>query len=380
MTLLEKVRHNLRWLPTFMWQRLTRYSVGAGPFHLIIGVADHFEPSILPGAPGALAAPGERGRRVEFWCREYPKAVNEWRDSDGRPFCHTYFFPAEQYDRGLVERLAEHCRAGWGEIEIHLHHGIDTPDTSENTRRSLVEFRDALVGHGCLSRMDGVGPPRYAFVHGNWALANSDGGRYCGVDNEMQILAETGCYADFTLPSAPSIAQIGKINSLYECSLPLNHQAPHRRGKDLRVGHVPKVFPLIVQGPLMLGFAGRMRRLPIAYIENSELAKLMPPTLTRLRLWRGARITVRGRSDWIFIKLHCHGMDPRDEEVMIGAPVKQFLRQLSGAYNQGQKNRLHFVSMREMVNIILAACDGREGDPNGFRDYRLRLITGKEEH
>ena len=38
----------------------------------------------------------------------------------------------------------------------------------------------------------------YAFVHGNFALANSAGGRYCGVDEEMQILAETGCYADMT--------------------------------------------------------------------------------------------------------------------------------------------------------------------------------------
>ena len=42
--------------------------------------------------------------------------------------------------------------------------------------------------HGCLSRWDGKGEPRYAFVHGNWALANSAGGRFCGVDSEMQIL------------------------------------------------------------------------------------------------------------------------------------------------------------------------------------------------
>ena len=34
----------------------------------------------------------------------------------------------------LLERLAEHCHAGWGEIEIQLHHGVDVPDTAENTR------------------------------------------------------------------------------------------------------------------------------------------------------------------------------------------------------------------------------------------------------
>jgi len=35
---------------------------------------------------------------------------------------------------------------------------------------------------------------------------------------------------------------------------------------------------------------------------------------------------------------------------------------------------LHFVSAREMVNIILAACDGREGNPGDYRDYRLKPI------
>ena len=32
----------------------------------------------------------------------------------------------------------------------------------------------------------------------------------------MQILADTGCYADLTLPSAPSRAQVAKINSLVD--------------------------------------------------------------------------------------------------------------------------------------------------------------------
>jgi hypothetical protein len=27
-----------------------------------------------------------------------------------------------------------------------------------------------------------------------------------------------------------------------------------------------------------------------------------------------------------------------------------------------------------MVNIILAACDGRDGSPGDYRDYRLRRI------
>ena len=66
------------------------------------------------------------------------RSSTRWRDDDGRPFVHTYFYPAEQYDRGLLQRLASHCNAGWGEIEIHLHHGLTIPDNEENTRRQLA--------------------------------------------------------------------------------------------------------------------------------------------------------------------------------------------------------------------------------------------------
>jgi hypothetical protein len=340
-----------------------------------VALADHFEPAIVPGAPaGTYAGTSEQERRLENWCRAYPGALGAYRDSDGYPLRHTYFFPAEQYEKVLVQRLAEHCQAGWGEVEIHLHHGTNGPDTPENTRRTLVEFRDALATHGCLSTWDGQGPTRYAFVHGNWALANSAGGRYCGVDDEMEILAETGCYADFTLPSAPGPAQTAKINSLYECALPLDRRAPHRRGRDLQRGRAPRTFPLIVQGPLAIQATRRRKRWPAPRIENGELTGACPPTMDRLRLWRQAAITVKGRPDWVFIKLHCHGMDPRDTPALLGAPMQQFLKALSeNAERDGHP--VHFVTAREMTNILLAACDGREGNPGSFRDYRLRLIT-----
>jgi hypothetical protein len=371
---LAKALRGLRWLPAYGWQRLVRRPPSGGLVHLIIAAADHFEPSILPEDPMRYADRDEQERRVERWCREYPRAVERWRDADGQPFRHTYFYPAEQNDKGLIDRLAEHCQDGWGEIEIHLHHGVEAPDTPENTRRALLDFRDALAARGCLSRWNGEGPPRYAFVHGNWALANSAGGRFCGVDEEMQILAETGCYADLTLPSAPNRAQVAKINALYACRPPLHQRAPHRRGRDLRRGAAPATFPLIVQGPLLLNFA-RMRRGGMPGIENGALTTLCPPTLERLRLWRQAAITVRGRPDWLFIKLHCHGMDPTDEAAMLGDPMQHFLRELTGRTSANGGDRLHFVTAREMVNIALAACDGRDGNPGDYRDYRLRLIA-----
>jgi hypothetical protein len=369
----ERARSILPWLPIYVWQRSVRHLTDIRPVHLIMGLADHFEPMNRTGASGQSVDRREQERRLKKWCSEYPAAVSAWRDDEGQPLRHTYFYPAEEFDEALIDRLAEHCHAGWGEIEIHLHHGVETPDTRVNTTRVLVEFRDSLAARGCLAQENGAGPPRYAFVHGNWALANSDHGRFCGVDEEMQILADTGCYADFTLP-APSSAQISKINSIYECALPLNQRAPHRRGFDLECGRQPGTFPLVVQGPLMIDFTRRQRGWPFPGIESGELSGVNPPTLRRLQLWRDAAITVQGRPDWLFIKLYCHGMEPRAESAMIGSSIQDFLRELVEGPGSGTEYRLHFVTMREMVNIALAACDGREGNPGECRDYRFRPV------
>jgi hypothetical protein len=361
-----------KWLPAYAWQRFTR-STPAGKVHLIFTLADHFEPSFVPGDGRAHASLPEQEQRVSNWCAEYPKAVESWRDREGRPFVHTYFFPAEQYDRNLVAGLAEHCSAGWGELEIHLHHGMEAPGTAENTNKVLVEFRDALLReHSSLSFMEGSSEPRYAFVHGNFTLANSARGYACGVDNEMEILARTGCYADFTLPAAAfHPAQIAKVNSLYECGLPLDQRAPHRNGRNLRVGRPPQIFPINVQGPLLLDF-DRHARNGIGRIENAALTGGNPPSLRRLMLWKKAAISVQHRPDWIFIKLHCHSMDSAQRDSVLGAHIQRFLSELiTGSEDRGEI--IHFVTAREMVNIILAACDGHEGNPGDYRDYRLKL-------
>jgi len=309
---------------------------------------------------------------MEAWAREYPRVVENLRDHDGRPLLHTYFYPAEQYDEELVEMLADHCHAGWGETEIHLHHGMFEPDTADNTRRQLTEFRDQLAfRHRCLSVADGSVQPRYAFVHGNFALANSAGGLFCGVDSEMQILAETGCYADLTLPTSLwHPAQTAKVNSIYECDLPLDQVAPQRKGRDLSVGRAPKTWPLIIQGPLLADLSASLRSAkPV--IENGAITGFTPMTLRRLGLWKKAQIRIIGRPDWRFIKLHCHSMDPTQRDAVIGTAFQGFLKQfVSGAADR--KETLHFVTAREMTNIILAACDGRDGQPGDYRDYRLK--------
>src|SRR6185295_10275744 len=145
-SLVEKIKWSLPWLVRYpQWrfgELVRRLRDGSGLAHVIILVANHYEPGL---GPIAL-------RRVERWCELARATGNAVRDHDGTPFRHTNFFPAEQYEPPLLDALAGLQRAGYGEVEIHLHHGVDQPDTPENTRRMLEDFRDALAeDHKCLA-------------------------------------------------------------------------------------------------------------------------------------------------------------------------------------------------------------------------------------
>jgi hypothetical protein len=365
---LDKIRWSIPWLSRYPFWRIRQFAGRllefSEPRHLIFLVANHFEPGL--GAEGVA--------RVESWGKLARATGDAVRDHDGTPFRHTNFFPAEQYDRPVLEALSWLQADGYGEVEVHLHHGVTHPDSAEDTKRMLEDFRDVLAEeHGCLSRDDSNHLPRYGFVHGNWALANSAGGRFCGVDNEMQILAETGCYADFTLPSAPYQSQVPRINAIYQCGHSFSEARPHRAGPSLRVGEEPKL-PIIFTGPLVFDWTRRKHGLPIPRIEDGALAQNYPLSLQRFENWRGARIGVLGRPEWIFIKLYSHGFFDWDQDAMIGEQMKRFMSEVMELAERTGRFKIHFASAREAFNIVMAALDGCEGNPNTFRDYRLRQI------
>lgn len=364
----EKIRWSLPWLMNYpLWrinEFLSREKSFSGPAHVIFLVANHFEPTSDP-----------KGLRdLEKWCEMARTTGDAVRDHDGTPFRHTNFYPAEQYDRRCLEMIAELQSEGFGEVEVHFHHGVEQPDTPENTRRVLEDFRDILaLEHKCLSREKPGGSPMYAFVHGNWALANSAGGRFCGVDSEMQILAETGCYADFTLPSAPDQSQVPRINAIYECGHPLNEARPHRSGPGLKVGRRPS-YPLIFTGPLVFDWSRRVSKLRIPRIDDGALAQNYPLTLDRFKRWHGARIGVGGRPDWIFIKLYSHGFFEWDQDAMIGEQMRTFMREVLEFAERKGDLKIHFASAREAFNMVMAAVEGHSGNPHDYRDYKLREI------
>jgi hypothetical protein len=367
-SILAKFRWSLPWLlryPGWRARELAgRLSESKAPSHLIFLVANHFEPAIG----------GEGLTQLEHWCKLARTTGDAVRDHDGTPFRHTNFFPAEQYERRRLEMLSDLQAEGFGEVEIHLHHGVEKPDTAENTRRILADFRDVLADeHKCLSRESPGARPMYAFVHGNWALANSAGGKFCGVDSEMQILADTGCYADFTLPSAPDRSQVPRINAIYQCGHPLTEARPHRSGPGLKVGDRP-VLPIIFTGPLVFNWSRRVRGLPLPRLDDGALAQNYPLSLDRLNRWRNAHISIEGRPEWVFIKLYSHGFFEWDQDQMIGEQMKRFMGNVLELGDRTGKFKVHFASAREAFNMVLAALEGQSGEPGHYRDYRLRQI------
>lgn len=648
-----------KWLLGYLVSVWRRPRAGSGLQHLIVSVCDHYEP-FRDGAKREDAV-----RCVKEWTDAYPASVDGFRDADGCPPQHTFFYPEEEYDDEILDRLAALCRRGFGEVEIHLHH---RHDTAAGLREKLVRFRDLLherhgllgverqgmdeggdlttkpaknaqeeglspqrhgdtesensmlrefqarstppeipatpsggipgarstnsgqergdfrslnpllrlfspfkkrygnFGHGtpgakcpyrwisrylssqCLrasvvrssplrSSCASVQTPefsqpavcglktnvssstvRYGFIHGNWALCNSrPDGDWCGVNEELGVLAETGCYADFTFPSLPSETQSRMVNAIYyakdapgrprgadggvrvgvreqttdyglrttgqeedenvsheaakpprnlnmdrqdgqdeegeEGGSPRRHggienkgrgeccgdfgpgadaeakipatvfpegagaraekqAAPHRgllaslqkgfaiftgtvfRGSEnrktlssqcLRASVVKSSVLMIITGPVGLNWRWRKWGV-LPHIESAEISGANPPTAERVRLWAKQRIGVQGRPDWVFVKLHTHGCVPGNARVLLGDAMRTMHETLQREFNDGKRWQLHYVTAREMYNLVKAAEAGKEGSPGRWRDWLVgrpsvcRRQTGEVHH
>ncbi len=358
------------WLPGYVRHAVRRRPPVAGVIDILFCVADHYEPGRKqPGLDVERA-------RVRAWLDRYPRIAGQFRDADGRPPRHTFFYPIEEYRREHLDGLAALCGQGFGEVEIHLHHDCDT---SENLTASLRDFVHCLAaGHGLLARRRD-GEATYAFIHGNWALDNSrPDGRWCGVNDEITVLLNTGCYADMTMPAAPELAQTRTVNSIYYAVDDPARPKSHDIGTPAKVGRASSAEELLlVQGPLALDWinrkAGVVPRLDAASIDASN-----PPTLDRFRRRVRTGISVSGRPEWIFIKAHTHGAAEPNAAVLLGPAMERFHRDITTHFNDGRSYRLHYVTAREMVNVIRAAEAGERGNAGAFRDYDLQVgsVTG----
>jgi len=361
-----------QWLPDYARHlvRRARTPHSGGARHLLFALCDHYEP-LWGGAPDDV------GRaRVDAWADAYPR-LDEFRDSDGRPPRHGWFFPGEEYRPYFLDRLAELARRGFGEVEFHLHHD---GDTSATLAPRIAQHLKTFAEHGHISRRADARPEMtgdtgsrknggfaWAFIHGNWSLANGrPDGRWCGVDDELPLLHELGCYVDLTFPSAPDPCQPDRVNVIYWPTGDLARRRAYEHGERARVGASYDDRLLMITGPLALARKGAGMR-----IENGALTGDDPPTAARVATWIKQGIHVEGRPEWVFVKVHTHGAPEKQAASLLGDGGRALHRELAARYNDGERWILHYVSAREMFNIAMAAIQGKTGNPNDYRDAVL---------
>lgn len=331
------------------------------PVHILFCLVDHYEPGT------GNVSPATARERVDSLLSKYPKLADRHKDNDGYCPKRTWFFPPHYHENYYLRDLVSLCEKGYGEIELHLHHGKYMPDTPDNLEMTLRQCIKEYSYFGIFGAQEGQ--KKYAFIHGDWALANSRNGLFCGVNNELEILCKTGCFADLTFPSPFIECNPSQINSIFYAKDIPNKLKSYNKGIRVKVLGKTQGDLMIIQGPLSPYF--KYYR-PWSYRVYGELIPLTTQAhKRRIDIWVRTGICVEGKEDWIIIKAHMHGA--LDSEASLGDEMDQILKYLESKYNDGNKYILHYVTARELYNIIKAAEAGEpSSEPDTYRNY---LIT-----
>lgn len=355
---LRRITRNAHlWLPGYMRARLSRRG-RAKPAHVWVTLADHFEP--LWERPSLETARA----RVAEWQRKWPEIAERHQDATGRRPRYTFFYPEEEYRAELIDPLAGLAASGWADVEIHIHHD---GDSAQQFRDRMGRFIERLHhGHGLLHRDHGA--IVFGFIHGDWALDNSrPDGRRCGLNNELTLLSELGCYADFTLPSAPDPSQAGPVNVIYRVVDEPDRPRSHRRGTPVAPGGPAAGHLTLIPGPLGLLWGQRGRFLP--RLDTGEIAAYSPSSPERVRLWLEVAPRI---GDHLFVKLFTHGAQERNSARLLHGELDRLFECLRSEC-QSAGMALHFVSAWEMWRTVEALRTG--GDPLSARDESARMAS-----
>jgi hypothetical protein len=343
---MQMIRNSQIWGPEYIKQRTRRIARRAMPAleHIWVALTDHFEPMWHRADLQTAQS------RVALWRSAWPTIARRCKpDSAGNPPCHTFFFPEEEYHPTLIEPLAEMARNGIADVEVHLHHD---GEGRQNFIHRINGFCKVLYGeHGLLREHDGH--LTFGFIHGNWALDNSrPDGRWCGLNDEIQILRDLSCYADFTMPSGDSPTQARLINTIYWCTDDPRRSKSYDGGIPVSVGGGIDGDLLMIPGPL--GIRWRDRWLP--RMETGELSCGNLATPYRVKRWIALAPRLGANA---FIKLYTHGAQERNSSLLLhGGLETAFNLLVAEASRRGCA--VHFVSAWQMYLSIDAIRQRRD--------------------
>ncbi len=320
-----------------------------------VTVADHFEPVWQHPTHAAARS------RVDLWRKKWPVIAESCRDSTGRPARYTFFSPAEAYTPDLLEPLCEMSRGGLADVEVHLHHGGETRQQIADLIGGFVEVLQQRHGVGRKHR----GRNAFGFIHGNWALDNSlPSGEHCGLNDELILLRELGCYADFTMPSGESPTQARTVNQIYWATDDPLQPKSYDRGTPLRAGQPGAGDLLMIPGPFgvrsskeWMASAGgppglrQLRHLYMLALETGELASYDRVLPERIQRWLDLAPRINNN---IFLKLFAHGAQERHSAYLLEGGLEATYSLLAA-----ECSRLgweyHFCTAWEMFQAVQAA-------------------------
>jgi hypothetical protein len=338
-------RHAEIWLVPYLKDRLRKSARLTKPKRAWVVVADHYEPAGM-GASLETAL-----GRVAQWRDKWPRIAGEApRDAAGQCPQYSFFYPQEEYRRDLLDGIAEMVRLGVGDVEVHLHHANEQ---RESFIEKVTEYCRRLTGdHGLLRQQDGR--TVFGFIHGNWALDNSHpDGKACGLNGEIALLRDLGCYADFTMPSVPSPTQGRVVNQIYWCTNNSdNRPRSFDHGIEATVGGGRQGDLLMIPGPLGLRFGERL----LPRLENGEIAGYDLPTPSRVRQWFDLAPRIGGD---LFLKLHTHGAQERNLEPLLNGGLGNLFGWLAEeAESRGIE--IHWATAWQMYQAANGLILGRE--------------------
>jgi hypothetical protein len=288
--------------------------------------------------------------RVALWRSEWPAIAKRCKpDSGGNAPRYTFFFPEEEYHPSLIEPLAEMVREGIADVEVHIHHD---GEGRKNFVDRISRFCRVLeTEHGLLRKRDGK--LTFGFIHGNWALDNSrPDGRWCGLNDEILLLRDLGCYADFTMPSGDSPTQCRLVNTIYYCTDDPGRPKSYEHGAPVTPGGCIEGDLLMICGPL--GMRWRDRWLP--RLETGELCYGNVATPYRVRRWVELAPHI---GDDTFIKLFTHGAQERNSSVLLHDALETGFNLLVEEANR-RSCAVYFVSAWQMYLAIEAIRQRRD--------------------
>ncbi|HXY13188.1 MAG TPA: hypothetical protein VEI26_01665 [Terriglobales bacterium] len=234
-------------------------------------------------------------------------------------------------------------------MEVHLHHD---GEGRQNFVDRISSFCSILNReHGLLRRREGN--IAFGFIHGNWALDNSrPDGRWCGLNDEIRVLRDLGCYADFTMPSGDSPTQARLVNTIYYCNGDPYRPKSYDKGIPVIAGGSVEGDLLIISGPL--GMRWRDRWLP--RLETGELRPGNLATPYRVRRWVELAPRIGGDT---FIKLYTHGAQERNSSALLHGVLETAFNLLVEEANR-RNCSIHFVTAWQMYLAIEAIRQRRD--------------------